>query len=264
MFINDRPLATFGLEPNASEDRVGGPLGSLQIAEIPNSSGAQLIRSELNRPRRMVIPVLVRSTEEHTSDQSFRVRLDRVQDALRGALEVRFDDDPDHIFFCQLEQIRTLGAEAPEFRATSRELEIVLQAVDPFRYDRFVGRTGEGAIPVGTAPSRLVTVVQGPATDPTEIELRDFLGRIQSRLRITDSLTAGESFVIRHNAFRVDKFTGVDEKVAAIANVDQTVDFHGYFSVTPELADRDARIFPRIEVSAGGGILTNLARRAWQ
>lgn len=264
MWINDRPLAAFGLEPNTSEDRVGGPLGSLVIEEIPNQSGAQLIRSELNRPRRLIVPVAIRASTEHTDDQSFRSRLDDVQDALRGALEVRFDDDPDHIFFCQLEVFRTLGVEAPEFRATTRELEMVLVAVDPFRYDRFVSTSGAGAIAVGTAPSRLITIIQGPATDPSEIELRDLLGRIVARIRITDALLAGESFVIRHNNFRVDKFTGVETKVAAIDNVDRTVDLFNYFTVTPELADRRAGSFPTIEVSDGGGILTNLYRRGWQ
>ena len=68
----------------------------------------------------------------------------------------------------------------------------------------------------------------------------------------------------RHNNFRVDKFTGVDAKVAAIADINQDVDFHAFFVVSPELADRPQGIFPRIEVSAGGGILTNIYRRGWQ
>ncbi|KKK76312.1 hypothetical protein LCGC14_2864940, partial [marine sediment metagenome] len=77
---------------------------------------------------------------------------------------------------------------------------------------------GEGPIAVGSGPSRLITVVSAPTagtTDPTEIELRDFLGRIVARLQVEDTLAAGESFVFRHNNFRVDKFTGVDAKVAA-------------------------------------------------
>ncbi len=263
MFINDRPLSVFGLEPNTTVERTGGPAGNLVIEEIPNSSGAQLIRSELNRPRRIIVTVAVRATTE----AQFRERLDAVQDALRGALEVRFDDDLDHIFFCQLEQSPTLGAEAPEFRASTRELELTFVAVDPFRYDRYTSTVGEGPIAVGSGPSRLITIVSAPTggtSDPTEIELRDFLGRIVARLQVTDTLAAGESFVFRHNNFRVDKFTGVDAKVAAIANLNQAVDFHAFFVVSPELADRPQGIFPRIEVSAGGGILTNIYRRGWQ
>lgn len=264
MYLNDRPLSDFGLEPVSSDGRLNFAAGALQLATIPETSGAQIVRSELNRPRRLVIPVRLRGD----TLAGYFTNRDSLADQLQGALEVRFSDVgalAERILYCQYEDFRVSAGEGPEWLNRVRTGELILVAGNPFFADRYALMTGEGAVLVGTAPAfELTTWLGGAITSPITITLKDFRGTTINALKWAGTINAGEWLEIRHHLAMVTKYTAVGAGTNAYSGLDEAVADFGFFEVTPDLADRAASAWPTITVTGGAAVsVHHVYRRGW-
>lgn len=270
MYINDRPLSDFGLEPVSSDGRLSFAGGGLQLATIPETAGAQIVRSEFNRPRRLTIPVRLRGD----TLAGYFTNRDTLAEQLQGALEVRFSDVgqlAERILYCQYEDFRVSGnaGEGPEWQNRVRLGELSLVAGNPYFVDRYALTTGSGEVLVGTAPNfELTTWLGGAITSPITITLKDFRGTTIKALKWTGTINAGEWLEIRHQLAMVRKYTAVGTGVNAYngANgvLDETITDFGFFEVSPDLADRANSAWPTITITGGAAVsLHNVYRRAW-
>lgn len=263
MFINDQPLSAFGFEPVTSEGRMSAAAGSFVLTEIPNTSGAQLTQKEFDRPRRFTVRGRVRGN----TDALFFDNRDKVLDMFAGALEVRFTDLDTHeerILNCQMEDVRSVAGPSPEWLTPNREFELVFVATNPFFWDRYGSVVGDGEIPVGTAPTEIVTELGGALSVPLTLTLKDFRGVTVAQLKYDAAVAAGEWLEIRHALRMVRKFTDVNTSTNVFANLDLTVTDFGFFDVTQEIASLRTSAFPTVEVTAGSAIsVVNKIRRTW-
>lgn len=260
MFINDAPLSRYGLAPVTSDGRVSFATGSFILTEIPETSGVQMIDREFDRPRRLTIPVRIRGDNV----AGFNTNRHRIADLLQGALEVRFSDLPDRILRCQYESLNSGGGPNPEFLSENRPFELVLVAADPFFADRFAGQVANGPIPVGTAPTEIISEIGGPLTTDLTLKLADIRGNTVAQLKWTATLAAGEWLEIQHVRSMVRKFTAVGAAANAMNDIDETVADFGFFMIDPDLANRDQGLYPEISTVAGDPTsVVHKIRRTW-
>lgn len=260
MLINDAPLSRYGLEPVTSDGRVGFATGSLIVTEVPETSGVQLIDKEFDRPRRMTIPVRLRGD----TIAGFGNNRKRIADLLQGALEVRFSDMEGLALRCMFESLNASGGPNPEWQSENRPFELVLVATNPFFADRFTGQVPNGPIPVGTAPTEIITEIGGPLTTDTTLKLADMRGNTVAQLKYTGTLSAGEWLVIEHVRSLVRKFTAVGTAANAYSDIDETVSDFGFFFIDPDLGNRDQGLYPEISTVAGDPTsIVHKIRRNW-
>lgn len=265
MYINDRPLSDYGLEPVSSDGRTGFPAGSLVTALIPETSGAQIVSLELDRPREVRIRCRLRGDD----DAGFFTNRDRVAELLQGALEVRFTDMAtleERILYCLFRELRMTAGPAPEWLSPNRELELVLFAGNPLYHDRYGSIVGDGDIAVGTASNfELVTELGGALTVPITLTLKDHRGNVVNQLKYDNAVAAGEWLEIRHGLFIIRRFTAIATYTNVYGGLDTAVSDFGFFEVSPDLADRQNSAWPTITVTAGAAVsVINKFRRAWR
>lgn len=268
MLINGQPLSTFELEPVSSDGRVSFASGSLVITELPDSAGVQLTKKEFDRPRRVTVRCRIKGFDMST----FLTNRDRVADALRGALEVRFTDVEelaDRILYCQFERMGQPGGPAPEWLSPNREFELVLVATNPFYHDELAGFSGVAAalpaqIPVGTATTLLTTEIHGAISAPITLAFKDFRGNTVAQLKYDGAVPAAEWIEIRHDLRLVRKFSAVGISTNQRNSLDTTVSDHGFFFPAPDLAHRATASYPTVEITAGTAVaVINKFRRTW-
>lgn len=178
-------------------------------------------------------------------------------DALALALEhdpvrLRFPDNLTRYVNAQLTRGVTTPA-GPQFIQRILPVELLFTAFDPYFYDQdvtvIVLSAAAMRLGLGTAPSRPVLTVRGPATNPV-ITLRDANGATLQTLGLTITLVAGDTLVVDCDALTI-KLNSVTSRIDALTSGD-------FLTMDPVSAGQQ----PTLALSSGTGEATY--RRAWR
>lgn len=182
-----------------------------------------------------------------------RAKLDALALALeRDPVLLRFPDNPTRYVSAQLTRGVTTPA-GPQFIQRILPVELMFTAFDPYFYDDYPSlialSTGGTRLSLGTAPSRPVITIRGPATNPLAT-FRDSNGVTIQTLGLTITLIASDTLVVDCDALTI-RLNGVTSRIDALTSGD-------FLTMDPVLAGQQ----PTLALSSGTGEATY--RRAWR
>lgn len=243
LYVNDYPMDRIGLFPDA--EGITGSRGTVTVRdEVTNLPGRQgvisLARESETVPRRIVLETIGRGT----SAANLQTRLREIRQRFsEGVIEVRFQDDPEKVFYCKLESIDVRGI-APMIPQPNHNLRITLLGQDPIIYDRNATPVAfsnvPGEVPLGTAPSFGIIRISGAVTNPT-LTYKDIRGDTIGTFGLTVTLAAGE-----FREIDMDKSTVLDD--AGLNAIDE-FSSGDFFAFDPADAAGEDGPYPTVETS---------------
>lgn len=182
-----------------------------------------------------------------------RAKLDALALALeRDPVRLRFPDHPTRYVSVQLTRGVTTPA-SPQFIQRILPVELLFTAFDPYFYDDYPTlialRATATRLVLGTAPSRPVITIRGPATNPV-VTFRNSNGATVQTFSLTITLISGDTLVVDCDALTI-RLNGATSRMDALTSGD-------FLTMDPVLAGQ----LPTLTLSSGTGEATY--RRAWR
>ena len=253
--INGFNLGTHGLQWKTRDGWNDGPEAELITHKLPIGEGVFFQEAVENKPR----IIKVEGTIHASTISGFNTNLDEIKNVLNGSLQVKFSDDSVR-YVTGYRTLFTVSDFVPGAIIPIKPYKLTIVCPDPRKYSTTSEDIAEDTdCPLGTARVRPTVTITGPATNPTTITLKDYLGVAVSSFTMTGILSSGNTWIINSDLRKVEKNTGSGPQ-------DDLANFAGTFpNLDPEDADFANSLFPEFDATAGAPASLSITySKAWR
>lgn len=252
--INNKALGDLGFKVAQVASWLDAPTQTLPEVVLPGLAGS--VHSD-DRPRVTPLDIKIVGTLVGADRDDARAKRDRIMALLRNSpVTIVFPDSLQRYLVADLAVLH-LDPVGASFNQSKFPAELTLHAFDPYRYDLVDTAPQAPAgvairCPLGTAPTRPVLTISGPAVNPI-LTFSDYAGVGIGSLTLTVALIASDTLV-------VDCALGKITKNGAALNTAITVG--DFIQFDPAIhANRDLAAWPIVNCSSGACQVRY--RRAW-
>lgn len=254
LIVNGTNLGQFGLEWASRRGWRSFPSADVITHNYPREVGVLFQERSEGKARTLTVSGSIKAA----TVAGLYTNLDAIAARLRGLVEIGFSDD-DRIIRGYLEE-SDIGEYNPGALLPLAPFAFTFKCPDPRRYDAVAQSiAGSTDLPIGTAPVKPVVTINGTATNPTTIQLRDKDGAVVSSFTLAGTLGAGESWIVDSALSKVEH----DDGGGTVTNALDI--FSGDFPVlSPDDADFATSDWGQMVVTAGGpSSIAVVYKRAW-
>lgn len=257
LYLNDYDTSRLGFFLRRADGRLAGLSARDRTTGLPKRVGTVPLAREAETAERRII--VLGTIKQATMAGVISSRNELKARFYRGVVEVRFEDDPDKVYYVLAEDADLRGTD-PEFVNPVSEVTLTMSCRDPLIYARYPTVVGfnatKAACPLGTAISLPVLKVSGAVTNPV-ITYRDVRGASKRTMGFTVALLATEYLEVDCERMQIKKYTA-----GVAANAESTLTSGDFIQLDPQDADDVTAVWPTLEVSPAASCEAHY-RKAW-
>lgn len=263
-WLNDFDMTRLGFVVDSVMDHSAGLSFPNRTTALPGHTGTiALAREWESKPRKIVVEGTISAS---SSNQAVRDTDEIKRRCYQGNVELRFSDEPEHLFYARCEDFRVTLL-SPGLRTANRVISRVRATFlcqDPTIYDRYstiaAFSTAKGETPIGTSPSLPTLRIYGPSTGSGYVlTYRNAAGTSQATLTLSGAAAVMSSTEYATINMELQTITHSDgTNLLSVLSTGST-----FFSLDPEDAAGSTGPYPTIEINATGVSGDALYRKAY-